>query len=579
MANEFYEINVYDYFDLNLHSLQDYLSGVADCSDAFQDAVDAASTNHFCRLYIPLAQGQRYRITRTINISAEYFTVFGDGIVGRQNLVNNVTPPQIQNGYIFAAYITPPTPITFDSIFKFTQNTSNSILWIEGLCFAKNPDELTPFNISAIEIDTLYSNRPEKVVLKNCSVYELARFVTLNSNTAPLTAVSCEFIKFINCNMNDGEKSVLANSSVFGINISNNSFEQGASIKGNFCGLITLNYNDIEGQANVVDLGYQTPSAHNVLFDMNYVEFYTNQFLFRKQSADQDGIVVVGNQHSIEVNSANDILVFEGNNRLVYKEENRIVSVITDDDIKRSYSNVNLNPFHLIWNGNPFVSSLINGSSINGESFYINVDPNQILNNRLFVSTFLNPFEYFKFLPNTNGEIITHIGNGSQTVQTPYGLNNYGLILGYNVFSNLILVSNLKYSTSFRYNVSIVVSILLKFKKISTGEEIIPIIQIYDQSISILQTINTEVITYKNNETWFINTGVILGNFNGNLNSDIYLQIGFDSNIQNSSNAEMHIGGVGAYSTEVKDIKFYNINPSPTDLCSILITPFVPFNI
>lgn len=223
--------------------------GVTDDTAAIQAAVDYVTTNNGSAVFFPLAKGQRYKITSTININRADIALVGDAGTAA-NLTNC--------GYIFS----PTASLVF---FNFIDPA------VGGYgCFHMNFYGHGNTNTQTAIKFSETANAPSRpLVIRDTTAIGFYSAIWLTNNTNTLTPA---WVDVQDCTFKEGTYAILGdeNCQTLGLRFVNNVSENGGKIKGNFSNFCEITNCLIEGQSNFLEL-IGTGGGHLIMRD-NYLE-------------------------------------------------------------------------------------------------------------------------------------------------------------------------------------------------------------------------------------------------------------------------------------------------------------------
>jgi hypothetical protein len=265
--------------------------GVADDTAAIQAAVDHCLNNNIGSLFFPFQQGERYKLTSTINITRGDFELFGSA--GNANNLANT-------GYIFST-------ISGAVLFNYGNNTSiGGAFTCRGLNFKATYWFTTPQ--TAFKFSDSSDGPARAVTFRDCSFYGFNNALLFDT---PGGTLAPSFVDIQDCNFRDGQYAINALDQVIGLRFVANQAEGGARIKGNITGWATVTNNLIEGQGDFLDLG--GVGGCSVTFADNYVEANNDNFLVSVNYSNASTTVVkVGHIYTGTGSRLDDVYISSG---------------------------------------------------------------------------------------------------------------------------------------------------------------------------------------------------------------------------------------------------------------------------
>lgn len=558
----------YKYYEINVIDFGADPSGILDSSFAFNQAIAQAVLNQSNRIYIPLSQGQKYKLSSPVIIPNPDFYIFGDSVF------SFIDSSNINFGYIFP-------DVNFNSSSSFSLFIINDFdregsFKCEGLNF-KNTiiDSLRFLNLFTFSRSNI-TNISKYILFEKISAFhfnDLFHF-TNNGNTANWEATS-QFLMLKDCNFNLNNKLIKAENSVINIHVQNIQSVFGASITDKICGNINIIENNFKEAINLIKTEPKNISAgFKILFDRNDLQNTNGDYVILAKGASDDNELLIGNQISIESCTCLDIYKIEGRVKTILNDEFQRTNYFSNNNQWRRKSPILLNPdndiyfdIHLGYSV-PSIAILTPGSSLKSNGYYDVPCPHPLINYQYYSLVFLPYFEYDRQLPFIGNSNMTKL-LGSNDFSTPFDYTNYGLVVQ-NSLVGYCEIDGLSYRAQYPED-NIVVNFLIQFKDINGLETLSPEIIVKDGSGNFIQRIKNFTIRSANADQWFILMFHISNNLPHQLNQKLKFEIRLNSSQPLTTNAQMQLAGIGAYIVPIEDrIHFPSYYRQ-------YIRPFVPY--
>lgn len=261
---------------------------VLDHSPAFQAAVNEAVASGVNQIFIPFAQGQKYRFGSTITILSGDFAIRGDHAPIRGASVALTA----NAGYIFGI-------AGVDALFDFGGSTNINFAGAficDGVAFYGRTNIATGDYTSqprAIKLTQLNNGPTRHVLFRNTTAnnfYDAFWFDNPDGQPASLAAAT---VTFDGCyTRNNFRSAVYANKRILGLHYVNMLSESGGSVMGQISGGTGFAYSMMEGNFNNVDIW--GPGPTNAEVEGVYHEAMSGEFAYRIKPANIGSSVVLG---------------------------------------------------------------------------------------------------------------------------------------------------------------------------------------------------------------------------------------------------------------------------------------------
>lgn len=238
--------------------------GVTDDTAAIQAAVNYVCARNISSLFFPFGQGQRYKISSTINITRPNVSLMGDA---------GLHWDSSNGGFIFSNV----AGLVF---FNFTNNNYGAY----GCYHMSFSGVGQPYNPSVADTQTALKfsdtgNGPSRPLPIRDSTFHGFYSAILLDNPVVVNTITPSWLDIQDCWFVGGTYAVLGNTNIptLGLRFINNVSEQGAKLKGNFSSHCEIASCLIEGQTNFLEIT-GTGGTHLTMRD-NYLEANNGDFI------------------------------------------------------------------------------------------------------------------------------------------------------------------------------------------------------------------------------------------------------------------------------------------------------------
>jgi hypothetical protein len=472
--------------------------GTTDDKAAFDAYVSYAISTGSKSIWIPLSNGEIYRLSGTVAIESSNFQIAGDATLGY--LPQNV-------GHVLCDGDFP----AFDYGNGQSGFSSNQFSVI-GVNFYKSGSQGTT---AAVNVN-MDGGTHRGFLFRHCSCTNFADFVKFTSPTSSIIYATATFdacVSHANTNMGNAENPV------FGLRVTNCQSEQGSKFTGMFDTGINFDQVMLEGQSDTLNFDGNRP---NVNIENCYFELNSGDYLVNVSPAIQ-GFVRTRPNYITKV-TATDILRIGGFNQIVEDQPFGQFDILDDGTYP------DRNAWITLYN-----ATAIPGSRLSGNHYAPTVDSNS---------------RSFGLID--SGNLMGRRPTGALTsnllqevdLETPYGRTFTGATI--NAFPATYFSITDSYTTG-----DMITAVALV--RVESGSE--PYLQLYDDAFAVLTDGfgGTVEISDKYDGQWFLLFGHDIAK---TTNSTIRFRFG--SNGTGASSVNLHIAAIGSVVTAAADFETLN---------------------
>lgn len=460
--NDQRQISVKDYF--TRAQLKDCLTGDPKLgySDAFQAAVDDAIAKGSQGIFIPFDRGEIYNIERTINLNVGGFTVRG-----------NRPPTYFRNGQgqtNHRGYLRAPETVT--DFFNYNNGAGPGVYLSDQVVFdgvaaiGKNRMDGSLRTQVLLRHDANNNGPHRGILFTRCSAVGFDKVLYIVEGD-PITNIAAASVVFEDgCVFQNNNHTGYAGGRSFGLRVSGIQSEAGSKFHGKWDGGVTICDNMLEGQSNVIDIDANQTS---LIIENNYFEYITGDFCARLKGTTLSTLFE-DRPNFISNIQAVDFWVLSGTCR-VNQGFNYQVPLDSRDTLY-TFHNLAVPPSKFL--GTTYIQTEYDTGYSGTPGFYGFFEPSTLL-------------------PAKSSAVHTN-AVGSDVVTTPFGVSNTGLIVtgtsGYTALNKAFAIGDV-----------VQVSALIKVDATSA-----PVMQVYNDSFSIMQTASQLRIQPSQVQGWHVVT-------------------------------------------------------------------------